>query len=181
MSTPLGQAGDAEDLRLRMAQIRRKLPQDMERIVSGARQIVDWKQYVRDFPWATTLTAVVVGYWLVPSTRRVARPVASAAERPVQPPEPPPQPSVSRPVLAGGLLAMAGHVLLRTSINYVGQQVGQVLQQQLIKHSQIAPKPQAEPCSPQTHASRTHSPNPLPQRQQPRTAPPHSANGLRRG
>lgn len=189
MTPPNGPPRDADELRRRMSQIRRELPKDMERIVTGARQIVDWKQYVRDFPWATTLAAVAVGYWLVPTARPSPRPVEIVGVGTVPPREPPlrqPLP-VRRPGLTSDLLTMAGHVLLRTGINYVGQQVGQLLHQQLLNAASPVPQTQATPCPPQatcppnSNGTRPTTGNARPQPARSHAAATHWPNGSRRG
>jgi len=69
---------DPEQIRRRMAELRREMECDVNQVRRGARQMkaqmTDWTYYVRKFPWAVAGAAVVAGYLLVPKKRPVIKP-----------------------------------------------------------------------------------------------------------
>lgn len=60
-----------EELRQRMAQIRSS-SQDVETIMSGLRQNLDWRYHLQQHPWAFAGAAALLGYWLVPKGKAKA-------------------------------------------------------------------------------------------------------------
>jgi hypothetical protein len=117
----------AEDLRAQMREIRGKLPQDVRDIVSGAKQLTDWRFYVRQFPWGSLATAATLGYLAVPRRVEVVRPdiktLEELAKRQKLVVEP--QRRVEqKPGLVESALNIAGNMILRAGLAYVGQQVG---------------------------------------------------------
>lgn len=176
---------NAEELRRRMQAIRRELPQDMARIVTGAQQIVDWRQYVRDFPWASSLAAVAVGYWLVPKLNRSSRTAAVTSTGPSEGysvARPVPQRQKPKPSLASGLLGFAGNMLFRVSMAYVGQQLGELLMQDIPGTQKQLFSPRRPSCptppAPKTSAS---PPNRPAQVRRQTSLPPQWSNGSHRG
>jgi hypothetical protein len=59
----------ANDLQLRMAQVRRAVVWDVEETTTAAKRLTDWRYYVRQFPWATAAAVAAVGFLLVPRKR----------------------------------------------------------------------------------------------------------------
>ena len=57
---------EIDDVRRRMAQIRRELHEDVKGVVEGAEAATDWRRYVRNYPWATTGLALAIGYLVIP-------------------------------------------------------------------------------------------------------------------
>ena len=53
-------------IRQRMEEVRCDLDQDVQEIVEGARDLRDWRSYVRTYPWVCVGAALAVGYLLVP-------------------------------------------------------------------------------------------------------------------
>ena len=64
----------ADEIQREMRQIRVELKENVQEIVSNAREIVDWQAYVRSHPWLMVGAAAFVGYLLVPSRTTVIRP-----------------------------------------------------------------------------------------------------------
>lgn len=138
-----------EELRRQMAAIRRKLPGDVERIVSGARQMVDWRNYVRDFPWGAALLAVAVGYWLVPRRKGLTSGELRSIEESVKRQAAPRQvPQRATSAGAAGLGAVIGGLVVnlatRALVNYAGQQLGKMLRAQ----SAVKPRADSPPGEP---------------------------------
>lgn len=53
-------------IRQRMKEVRQELDEDVQEIVEGARDLRDWRSYVRSYPWVCLGAAVAVGYLIVP-------------------------------------------------------------------------------------------------------------------
>ena len=72
---------EADEIRRRMAQIRRELHEDVREVVAGAEAVTDWHRYIRMYPWASVGVAFAVGYLIVPKRRRsVPRDIATQAD-----------------------------------------------------------------------------------------------------
>lgn len=113
-----------------MSTIRQELDDDVQEVVAEARQLTDWKHYVRDFPWVTLGAAAAVGYLLVPRRLEVVRPdaesLAKLARRDGFVVEHRPKQSAG-PGLLETFASMAGRILLRTALTQASQQVGRLL------------------------------------------------------
>jgi hypothetical protein len=60
----------ANDLRQRMAQIRSASHGDVETILIGLRKNLDWRYHLQRHPWAFAGAAALLGYWLMPKSRK---------------------------------------------------------------------------------------------------------------
>ena len=67
---------EANAIRKRMEEVRCDLDQDVQGIVEGARDMRDWRSYVRTYPWVCAGAALAVGYLLVPSRHAAMQPNA---------------------------------------------------------------------------------------------------------
>ena len=63
-------------IRHRMEEVRCELDQDVQGIVERARDLRDWRSYVRSYPWVCVGAAVAVGYLLVPRRPAAMQPNA---------------------------------------------------------------------------------------------------------
>ena len=59
-----------------MARIRRELADDVEQVVDQAKELVNWRSFVKKRPWVMVGAAAAVGYLLVPQRPQVIRPDA---------------------------------------------------------------------------------------------------------
>lgn len=66
-----------DDIHRKMATIRASMNGDITGIMSNAKDLVDWKYYLRSYPWIGIGLAVAVGYLAVP---RRSQSVSSDAE-----------------------------------------------------------------------------------------------------
>ena len=117
---------DAEKIRQRMQMIRSEIGGDVEQIVEEAKTLVDWREYVKRAPLATTGLAFALGFLLVPWKSRSVTPVFRLGEKEV------PIPFASAPVdpprksaaslgsvgmsLAGSLMPLAAKFLLAKAL-----------------------------------------------------------------
>jgi len=128
---------EIDDIRRRMAQIRRELHEDVEEVVAGAGAVADWRRYVRMYPWAAVGLAATLGYLIVPKRRRnVPRDVARKADvaevreviEQVREPEPRAKPR-AKSILGAGL-AMLTPLAWRAAQNYAMGYLEQWIAQQ---------------------------------------------------
>lgn len=113
-----------DDIRARMARIRSRAHHKASRLGEETRQFLDWKNYVRLFPWGTVAIALGLGYWLVPKRKAVtasdAKALAGLAKSGrlnVGSPPTPPQ----KKTIIGGLAALVGGIALKAATSYAQQ------------------------------------------------------------
>lgn len=53
-----------------MAQVRQHLQQDVQHVVEQAKEMTDWRRVVQRHPWASVTFAAIVGYLLVPNSKK---------------------------------------------------------------------------------------------------------------
>ncbi|MCC7424833.1 MAG: hypothetical protein IT428_31565 [Planctomycetaceae bacterium] len=119
-----------DDIRARMARIRSRAHYKASRLGEETRQFLDWKNYVRLFPWGTLAIAAGLGYWLVPKRKAVtasdAKAIAGLAKsgriQVGTPPAPPPKKTI-----IGGLAALAGGIALKAATSYAQHYAQQYL------------------------------------------------------
>jgi hypothetical protein len=107
-----------------MQGIRRDIDQDLEDVSASAHSMVDWKHYVKTYPWVCLGTAAALGFLVVP--KRSAAINAEVAA-PIEPAK------VGRPVvnssptatrgLVDAIVAAAVSVAVRETIAYFGPRV----------------------------------------------------------
>ena len=61
---------EIDEIRRKMAQIRRDLHKDVRGVVQGAEAATDWRRFIRNYPWASMGVAVFAGYLIVPRRQR---------------------------------------------------------------------------------------------------------------
>jgi hypothetical protein len=64
----------AEQIRKRMAELRRELVCDVQDVTRSAKAMASPAFYIRKFPWATLAVAAGVGYMLIPKKKQVVQP-----------------------------------------------------------------------------------------------------------
>ena len=135
METVLHNSPATTAIRQRMEEVRCDLDEDVQEIVEGARDMGDWRSYVRSYPWVCLGAAAVAGYLIVP--RRPWETIVKMANqgRVLASSQLPRQGSAS-----GMLLSMVSSLVMRGVSSYALQQAGRLF-------------PAAEPKSPQTDPS----------------------------
>ena len=116
---------DAERIREQMRHLRQDLGAEVKDIVWGAKQLADWRYYVRNYPWACVGGAFVLGFLAIPGRRK---PLDAETQRLVEqlkrhgltaamsvaP--------LSPAGLAGRLLTIAGPIVLKGVTQLIAQQ-----------------------------------------------------------
>ncbi|MHB8972871.1 MAG: hypothetical protein ACYC3X_17755 [Pirellulaceae bacterium] len=114
--------------RARMQQIRCDIDRDVEDMVDSARSLIDWKHYVRTYPWMCLGTAVAVGFLLAPKRSAVRRPDLTTLAELARPGH-----LVAKPApsalhgLIDAVLATATNIVVRKATTCVGQGIGRLL------------------------------------------------------
>lgn len=109
---------DADEIRLRMAEIRSRLRQDVRGVARDAADAADWTAHVRHRPWTAIGVAFAAGFLVVPSRRPRSTVIVEPSSQPREIVVTPPSEKRSgfRPIRL--LLAAAGPVALRAAQSY---------------------------------------------------------------
>ena len=116
-----------EEILREMAIARRELVEDAREVVSNAKELTDWRHYVRKYPWLFAGTAFVVGYSLIPTMRRSMAPPAPSREAE---PSHATKPQAKSSGWTSTVVALASSAALRLALGYAGQQIETWLQSQ---------------------------------------------------
>ena len=104
------------------------LDEDVQGIVEGARDMRDWRYYVRTYPWVCVGATVAVGYWIVPRRHLAMQPNAETIAGLVEQRRLAETPPVTPLRKARGLLLRCvGNLVMQEVSAYVGQQAGKLL------------------------------------------------------
>jgi hypothetical protein len=111
-----------ESVRLRMDQLRNEMGHNVEETVENARVMLDWRHYVKTYPWICVAAAATAGFLLVPKREKLFHPDASdlaelaKRHRLVVEPQ-----SSAKGGVAAGLVAMAATAASRAAITHLTQ------------------------------------------------------------
>jgi len=122
----------------RMADVRYDLDKDVQEIVEGARDLGQWRSYVRAYPWWCLGGALALGYLLVPHRAQAAVPTGqtSAPLASQSHPTTPISPLIGQ---AGGmLLAFVGNLAMQAVSAYATQQADKLFASHTAKAEQDA-------------------------------------------
>lgn len=133
----------AEMLRSEMAQVRHELSEDVDDVVENAKELTDWRHYVRKYPFVCVGAALAVGYLVVPQRIEIVSPSAKQIEKLAKRDhlvvKHSPNAGPASPGWKSKLLTFGANLLLRSAITYAGQQAGKLLgeqQAQAVEQSQ---------------------------------------------
>lgn len=137
--------GDAEQIRQQMAVIRREVQSDVGEIVEDAQTLLNWRFYVKRYPWVCLSAATAIGYLVVPKRLEVMSPDAETLQKLAkknrlvvkQKPE-----AHARGGLGGAVFTMLANTLLRAGVAYLGQQSGKVLGTQAARQPSASSGPE---------------------------------------
>ncbi len=117
----------ADSIREQMKDVRCEIAEDMDDVVASAREMTDWRVYVKRYPWACLGAAAAVGFVVVPKRVEVTSPdidtLLALAKQNKLVVETNPK-AQAKSGLAGTMLGLVGNALLRAGVAYVGQQMG---------------------------------------------------------
>ena len=127
---------ETKAIRQRMEELRCDLDEGVQEIVEGARDMGDWRTYVRSFPWFVLGATLAVGYLIVPKRQFGMQPAQALAELANQnrlgaASQLPPKANAR-----GILLAIAGDLVTRGVLSFVGLQVDKLFATPVAKSHQ---------------------------------------------
>jgi hypothetical protein len=119
----------AERIQHRMHDLRGKLDDNIEEVVDSAKELTDWRNYVRRYPLVCVGVAAALGYWVVPSRVELESPdvdtlleLAKSNKLVVE--------ANPAPRKRGGMASAAFGFLLnaagRSALTYLGHKVGEL-------------------------------------------------------
>jgi hypothetical protein len=111
-----------------MQQLRCEIDGDMEDMAASARTMVDWKHYVKTYPWVCLGAAVALGFLIVPKRSRVIRPDLATLTEPARTGHLVGKPaSAATHGLIDALLATVANIAVQRATAYLGQSMGRLL------------------------------------------------------
>ena len=118
----------AESVRARMQRLRCEIDGDVEDMAASARTMVDWKHYVKSYPWMCLGAAVALGFLIVPKRSKTINAdlgtpteLAKTSHLVVKP-----APTAARG-LVDTLVATVVGIAVREATAYLGQSAGRLL------------------------------------------------------
>jgi len=117
----------ADEIQREMRQIRVELRDNVQEIVSSAREIVDWQSYVKAYPWVCVGAAAFLGYLVVPSRTTVIRPDPEALRELTKSREMLEQQVKPKKSLLGMMMGMVAASAAQAAMSVASHQVQQLL------------------------------------------------------
>jgi hypothetical protein len=116
-------SSEIDEIRRKMANIRRDIHEDIKGVVEGAEEVADWRHYIRLYPWAAVGLAFAAGYLVVPKRKKSAAPtqivVAAAPPTPAAAQAITAEPEKKGRGLIGMGLGMIAPIAVRAAQNYL--------------------------------------------------------------
>ena len=115
-------------VRARMQQIRCEIDEDLEDMAASARNMVDWKHYVKTYPWVCLGTAAALGFLIVPKRSTAIHPDLATLTELAKTGHPGREAApAATHGLVDALLATVASIAVREAIAYLGQSAGRLL------------------------------------------------------
>jgi hypothetical protein len=112
----------------RMAEVRADLDDAVQEIAESARDLGEWRHYVKTYPWLSMGVACVVGYVIVPRRRvglgNTQQLMAEWIEQSRQLTNPPSPSSLG---VFGAVRTIAGNLLWRSALSFVARRATQAM------------------------------------------------------
>jgi len=111
-----------DTVKARMQGIRCEIDQDLQDVSASARSMVDWKHYVKTYPWVCMGAAAALGFLIVPKRSTPTSADVPAPSEPATTGQPVVNaaPTAARGVVDALVGAIAG-IAVREAIAYVGK------------------------------------------------------------
>ena len=135
---------EIDEIRRKMAQIRRDLHKDVRGVVQGAEAATDWRRFIRNYPWASMGVAVFAGYLIVPRRHRPSTtiqiaPAEATPARAVETFRAPEPEKKKGKGLVGMLFGMVAPIAFKAAQGYALQYAEQWLAQRVAQQAQLHP------------------------------------------
>jgi hypothetical protein len=112
MDNAIHNSPETQAIRQRMELVRCDLDEDVQEIVEGARDMGDWRYYVKTYPLICLGGALIAGYLIVPGAFGALACVTASAS--------------AQGGARSKLLSLVGNLVMRTALTYAGQQAGKL-------------------------------------------------------
>jgi len=131
---------DVEAIRNQMASVRTTLDENVHELAENARNLTDWRYYVKAAPWGAVGAAAAIGYFIVPRRIQIVQPsadeIAKLAKRHQIVVEHKAKAEAKQGGPAQRVMTMRANAMLRAVTAYASQQAGKVFGQQAADKSQ---------------------------------------------
>jgi hypothetical protein len=132
---------DPDDIRRRMALIRRDLHADVQGVVAKAEAAADWRRYLTMYPWVSLGAALALGYWIVPKRSPQAISYVESAPPPPVAPSAREEAVVQKKGLLGAAVGMVAPLAIRLAQGYALKLLDQWYKELHTHQSQAGPSP----------------------------------------
>ena len=125
----------AEQIQRRMEAVRCHLIDDADHVAQSARQMVDWQEYVRRYPWTSVGVAAAIGYLVVPKRVEIISPDLNTLlelaknNKLVVEANPAPQ---KRSGILDMMITLVGNAAVRGAMSYLSQQMSKQAAEQAV-------------------------------------------------
>jgi len=116
-----------ETVGARMQGIRCDIDQGLDDVSASAHNMVDWRHYVRTYPWLCLATAAVLGFLIVPKRSAATRFDSATLTELARTGHLIVTPAVAQHGLVGRLVATVAGVAVREATAYLGHNAGRLL------------------------------------------------------
>ena len=110
-----------------MQGIRSDIDQGLDDVSASAHNMVDWRHYVRTYPWLCLATAAVLGFLIVPKRSAATRFDSATLTELARTGHLIVTPAVAQHGLVGRLVATVAGVAVREATAYLGHNAGRLL------------------------------------------------------
>ena len=125
---------DANVIRHEMANVRGALDENVDELVEGARNLTNWRYYVKAAPWGAVGAAAALGFMIVPKRVEIVQPnadeIAKLAKRHQIVVEHAAKSEARRSGPAQMVLTMIANAALRAATAYASQEAGKLFGKQ---------------------------------------------------
>ncbi len=131
---------DVEAIRSQMASVRTTLDENVHELAENARNLTDWRYYVKAAPWGAVGAAAAIGYFIVPRRIQIVQPSADEIAKLAKRHQIVVEHKAKAEAKQGGpaqlVMTMLANAMLRAVTAYASQQAGKVFGQQAADKSQ---------------------------------------------
>jgi hypothetical protein len=131
---------DVEAIRNQMASVRTTLDENVHELAENARNLTDWRYYVKAAPWGAVGAAAAIGYFIVPRRIQIVQPSADEIAKLAKRHQIVVEHKAKAEAKQGGpaqlVMTMLANAMLRAVTAYASQQAGKVFGQQAADKSQ---------------------------------------------
>ena len=121
---------ESDAIRRQMASIRRELDEDVGAVVEQAKELTDWRNFVKRHPFLSVTAVAAIGYLVVPQRLNVISPSAEALEKLAKKNRLVVKPKTDdrrQASVASPIVNLVVGAIFRSALTMAGEQVGKVM------------------------------------------------------